>query len=97
MDGAGPMHRLFQSLCERASFSRAETSGRDASHTVRTEVTVERKETTVLVGGVTSGAFDTCPLCGRPRPTAPDSWPLAPGPRPQRTAPYHPDAPPDRL
>ena len=64
MDGAGPMHRLFQSLRERASFSRAETSGRGASHTVRTEVTVERKETTVLVGGVTSGAFDTCPLCG---------------------------------
>ena len=26
---------------------------------------MERKETTVLVGGVTSGAFDTCPLCGQ--------------------------------
>jgi hypothetical protein len=71
VDGAGPMHRLFQSLCERIGFSRAETSGRDASHTVRTEVTVERKETTVLVGGVTSGAFDSCPLCGQELAPAP--------------------------
>ena len=71
MDGAGPMHRLFQSLRERASFFRAETSGRGASHTVRTEVRVERKETTLLVGGVTSGALDTCPLCGQELAPAP--------------------------
>jgi hypothetical protein len=31
--------------------------------TVRTEVTVERQGTTVLVGNVAAG-FDTCPLCG---------------------------------
>jgi hypothetical protein len=71
VNGAGLMHRLLQSLCERVGFSRAETSGRGASHTVRTEVTVERKETTVLVGGVTSGAFDTCPLCGQELAPAP--------------------------
>jgi hypothetical protein len=65
------MHRLFQSLRERVGFSRAETSGRGASHIVRTEVTVERKETTVLVGGVASGAFDTCPLCGQELAPAP--------------------------
>ena len=34
-----------------------------SSRTVRTEVTVERKDTTVLMGVVAAG-FDTCPLCG---------------------------------
>jgi len=58
------MHRPLQSLCERVGLSRAETSGHGASHTVRREVTVEREQTTVLVGVVTSGAFDICPLCG---------------------------------
>jgi hypothetical protein len=62
---------LYQSLRERAGSSRAETSGRGASHAVRTEVTVERKETTVLVAGVASGAFDTCPLCGQELAPAP--------------------------
>ena len=45
-------------------FSRGETSGHGASRTVRTEVTVEREETIVLVGNVASGASETCPLCG---------------------------------
>jgi len=58
------MQRLFQSLRERAGFCRAETSGHGGSRTVRTDVTVEREETTVLVGGVSSWAFDTCPFCG---------------------------------
>jgi hypothetical protein len=31
---------------------------------VRTEVTVERQGTTVLVSNVAAG-FDTCPLCGQ--------------------------------
>jgi hypothetical protein len=64
MKGETLLHRLYRSLRERMRLFRAETSGHGASHTIRTEVTVERKETTVLVGGVTSGTLDTCPLCG---------------------------------
>jgi C4-type Zn-finger protein len=59
------MHRLWQTVCERVGFSRAGTYRHDESHTVRTEVMVEREEMTVrLGGGVTSATLDTCPVCG---------------------------------
>jgi len=64
------MHRLLQLVRERVGFSRAETSGHSGNHTVRTEVTMEREETTFLVGGVASVALDTCPLCGHKLPPA---------------------------
>ena len=58
------MHRFFQSLCERVGFSRAQPLRHGESRTIRTEVTVEREETTVQLGGVTFGPLDTCPMCG---------------------------------
>jgi hypothetical protein len=57
------MNRLYQWLSSRASFFRTDTSSRGTGRTVRTEVTVERQSTTLLVGGATAG-LDTCPLCG---------------------------------
>jgi hypothetical protein len=59
------MHRLIESLREWIGFSRAETRGHGASHTVRVEVAVERELTTFLLEDVTSGAGGMCPLCGR--------------------------------
>jgi hypothetical protein len=59
------MHRLFQSFCELVGFSRAQTSRHGELHTIRTQVTVEREETTVQLGGATSGPLDACPMCGR--------------------------------
>jgi hypothetical protein len=60
------MRQLFQSLCERLFYSRADTSQRGENHTIRTEVevTVEREVTTFQLGGVTSRSLDTCPMCG---------------------------------
>ena len=58
------MNRFYQWLSGRASFFRTNTSGRGTGRTVRTEVTVERQSTTMLVGGATAMVFDTCPLCG---------------------------------
>jgi hypothetical protein len=58
------MNRLYQWLSGRASFFRSDTSGRGASRTVRTEVTVERQGMTLLAGGMAAAGFDTCPLCG---------------------------------
>ena len=58
------MHRLYQWLTQRASSFRSDTSDGGTSRTVRTEVTVERQGTTLLVGGVAAG-FDNCPLCGQ--------------------------------
>jgi hypothetical protein len=57
------MKGLYQWLSERASFFRSDTSGHTANRTVRTEVTVERQGTTLMVGSGATG-FDTCPLCG---------------------------------
>jgi hypothetical protein len=55
--------RLYQWLSQRASSFRSDTSATAANHTVRTEVTVERQGTTVVIGNVPMN-FDTCPLCG---------------------------------
>ncbi|MGP0020818.1 MAG: hypothetical protein ACLPHP_19775 [Candidatus Sulfotelmatobacter sp.] len=52
-------------MSQRASGFRSERSTRNpATRTVRTEVTVERQGTTVILGDVGVAGFDTCPLCG---------------------------------
>ena len=58
------MNRLYQWMSRRASFFRSDPRGRGTSRTVRTEVTVEKKGMTLLVGGAAT-AFDNCPLCGQ--------------------------------
>jgi hypothetical protein len=59
-----PTKRLYQWLSGRASFFRSGTSDHSTSRTVRTEVTVERRQgMTVLVGGA-AASIDICPLCG---------------------------------
>jgi hypothetical protein len=50
-------------MTERASFFRSDTPESGTSRTIRTEVTVERQGTTLLVGGAAAD-FDTCPFCG---------------------------------
>jgi len=55
---------LYYWLSARASIFRSDTSANTAGRTVRTEVTVERQGTTVLVSSVAAAGFDTCPLCG---------------------------------
>jgi hypothetical protein len=54
---------MYQWLRGRASFFRSGKSGRGTGGNVRTEVTVERESTTLLVGG-RAAIFDICPLCG---------------------------------
>jgi hypothetical protein len=57
--------RIYQWLASRASFFRSEaSSGHGTGRTVRTEVTVEQKATTLLVGNMPA-VFDICPLCGQ--------------------------------
>jgi hypothetical protein len=56
------MKRLYQWFSERASFFRSSKFSQGTTHTVRTEVTVQREGLTVLLGGATG--FDICPLCG---------------------------------
>lgn len=58
------MNRLYQWLAKRASFFRSEASGRGTTRTVRTEVTVERQEMTLLVADAAAAGFNICPLCG---------------------------------
>ncbi|MGA7078009.1 MAG: hypothetical protein WBQ43_12765 [Terriglobales bacterium] len=58
------MNRIYQWLSGRASFFRSDASGRGTSRTVRTEVTVERQGTTLLMGGA-GMRFDLCPFCGQ--------------------------------
>jgi hypothetical protein len=59
----GRMNQMYQWLSGRASLFRFGKSGRGAGRNVRTEVTVERESTTLLVGG-SAAIFDICPLCG---------------------------------
>jgi hypothetical protein len=54
---------MYQWLSGRASFFRSGKSSRDTGRNIRTEVTVERESTTLLVG-VPAAIFDICPLCG---------------------------------
>ena len=48
----------------RASFFRSDASANIASRTVRTEVTVERRQGVAVVTGHLVAGLDTCPLCG---------------------------------
>lgn len=58
------MNRLYQWLSKRASFFLSHPSSRGTGRTVRTEVTVERQGTAMLVGSAAVG-FDLCPFCGQ--------------------------------
>jgi hypothetical protein len=64
LNNEGRMSRIYQWLSGRASFFRSDTSGRGTNRTARTEVTVERQDMILLVGGAAAAGFDTCPLCG---------------------------------
>jgi hypothetical protein len=59
----GQLQQLYQRFRGWARFFRSTTPDQSASHTIRTEVTVQRESTTLLVSGTT--AFDFCPLCGQ--------------------------------
>jgi len=59
----GRFFRLYQWLSERARFSRSDAAT-GLSRTIRTEVTIERYEKTLLVGGAPVD-LDQCPLCGQ--------------------------------
>jgi hypothetical protein len=78
------MQRLYQWLSGRASILRSYTEHRGAGRVVRTETTLERQKTTLLVGTAAAAGFDVCPLCGnsltsaqtdrnRPETTRPES------------------------
>jgi hypothetical protein len=57
------MTRLYQWLSERASFFFSDSTGNRTSHTVRTEVTVQREAMILLVSEI--AACGVCPLCGQ--------------------------------
>jgi hypothetical protein len=59
------MKRLYQWFRERASFFHSEVLSTGTSHTICTEVTIQREGITLLVGGVASLDPDVCPLCGQ--------------------------------
>jgi len=64
MNNRGRVYRLYQWLSRRARLFRSDSAVGGLSRTVRTEVTFERRGTTLLVGGVQAG-LDRCPLCGQ--------------------------------
>jgi len=64
MNDRGYVIRLYQWLSKRASFLRADSSSSGISRTLRTEVTVELKEITLLMGSG-SADLDDCPVCGQ--------------------------------
>ena len=55
---------LYQWLFGWASFFRSGTSHHSASRTVRTEVTVERRQGIAVLTSDAAGSLETCPLCG---------------------------------
>jgi hypothetical protein len=57
------MKRLYQWFSERASFFRSGKRDQRTTHTVRTEVTVQREGLTLLVGS--TAGLDVCPFCGQ--------------------------------
>lgn len=64
MSNRGRVYRLYQWLSRRARFSLSDSAIGGLSRTVRTEVTFERQETTLLVGSAPAD-LDHCPLCGQ--------------------------------
>jgi hypothetical protein len=61
----GRVKELYQRLFRRAMAFLSGTSAPVTGRVVHTEVTVERQGVTVLLSGVGSADFDTCPLCGQ--------------------------------
>jgi hypothetical protein len=57
-------NRLYQWLRQRTTRSYAEDTDQGGRRTIRTEVTVQREQRTVVLGGAASDGFDTCPFCG---------------------------------
>ncbi|MGC9990335.1 MAG: hypothetical protein ABSC07_17275 [Terriglobales bacterium] len=57
------MQQLYQWFRGRASLFRSGKSSPGTSQIVRTEVTVKRQSTTLLMSGATT--FEVCPLCGQ--------------------------------
>jgi hypothetical protein len=55
--------KLYQWFSREASAFRSDSTSHGASRTVRTEVTVQREATSVLIGG--AAGFERCPLCGQ--------------------------------
>jgi hypothetical protein len=64
MNNTGRVYRLYQWLSRQARFFRSDSTIGGLSRTVRTEVTFERRGTTLLVGGAPAG-LDRCPVCGQ--------------------------------
>ena len=60
------MHRLYQWLQERATFFRTRPRASEPRRLMRTQVTVEEQQRTVLVNLYTLGGVCLCPLCGHP-------------------------------
>lgn len=64
MNDKGRVYRLYQWLWQRARLPRPDPALGGLSRTVRTEVTIERLEKTLLVGGAPVD-LDHCPFCGQ--------------------------------
>jgi hypothetical protein len=58
------MNRLYQWFGGRTRLFRSSKSALGSTETVRTEVTIQRESTTLLISGSTA-AFDVCPICGQ--------------------------------
>jgi hypothetical protein len=63
------MKRLYQWFGERASLFSFDRPGQKRTRTVRTEMTVQRADLTLLVESAAAG-LDRCPLCGQKLATA---------------------------
>jgi hypothetical protein len=59
------VQKLYQWICEQASFFRKEDVRPGPSRTVRTEVTVERNRAMFVLGDLTTAGMQACPLCGQ--------------------------------
>jgi len=64
MNDKGRVHRLYQWLSRRASFLFPDSYSASVHRTFRTEVTLEQKALTLLLGSAPAD-MDHCPLCGQ--------------------------------
>jgi hypothetical protein len=64
--------RLYQWLHDRATSFYAWSSSRRRTNTLRTQITVQQQERTLLVCGHGQVNAATCPLCGQALSGAPD-------------------------
>jgi hypothetical protein len=60
------VHRLYQWLQERATFFRTRPRVSEPRRTIRTQVTVEEHQRTVLLNLSPVDGMCLCPLCGHP-------------------------------